>query len=57
MAERNPDWLQDFEAQIAAEDPADRRAEAERRRKGLPEPKREIRVFEGFPDSGATPRE
>lgn len=39
-----------------AEDREDRRKEAKRRRDGLPEPKRDIRTFEGFADGGATPR-
>ena len=39
-----------------AEDREDRRAEAQRRRDGLPEPKRDIRTFEGFANGGAVPR-
>ena len=39
-----------------AEDREDRRAEAQRRRDGLPEPKRDLRTFEGFADGGAAPR-
>lgn len=39
-----------------AEDREDRRAEAQRRRDGLPEPKRDIRTFEGFAGGGAAPR-
>ena len=40
-----------------AEDREDRRAEAQRRRDGLPEPKRDIRAFEGFAGGGAAPRD
>lgn len=39
-----------------AEDREDRRKEAQRRRDGLPEPKRDIKTFEGFADGGAAPR-
>lgn len=39
-----------------AEDRQDRRIEAQRRRDGLPEPKRHLRTFEGFADGGAAPR-
>ena len=39
-----------------AEDREDRRAEAQRRREGLPEPKRDIRTFDGFASGGAAPR-
>ncbi|MEZ5086634.1 MAG: hypothetical protein R2722_10395 [Tessaracoccus sp.] len=42
--------------QFEAEDREDRRREAERRRKGFPEPKRDIRTFVGFADGGAAPR-
>lgn len=48
--------LERLDAQFAAEDREDRRKEAERRRKGLPEPKRDLRTFEGFADGGAAPR-
>lgn len=39
-----------------AEDREDRRKEAQRRRDGLPEPKRDIRAFDGFANGGAAPR-
>lgn len=39
-----------------AEDREDRRRDAQRRREGLPEPKRDIRAFPGFADGGAAPR-
>ena len=39
-----------------AEDREDCRAEARRRRDGLPEPKRDIRTFDGFANGGAAPR-
>ena len=39
-----------------AEDREDRRAEAQRRRDGLPEPKRDIRTFDGFANGGVAPR-
>ena len=39
-----------------AEDREDRRAEAQRRREGLPEPKRDIRTFDGFASGGVAPR-
>ena len=60
MTQHNPkDTLQsDLEALakvFEAEDREDRRAEAQRRRDGLPEPKRDIRTFPGFADGGATP--
>lgn len=42
--------------QFEAEEREDRRADAERRRKGLPEPERDIRAFPGFADGGAAPR-
>ena len=38
-------------------DAEDRRAEAQRRRDGLTEPKRDIRTFPGFADGGAAPRD
>lgn len=38
-----------------AEERADRRAEAQRRREGLPEPERDIRAFPGFANGGAAP--
>ncbi len=61
MTQQNPhDTLQaDLEALaevFEAEDREDRRAEAQRRRDGLPEPKRDLRTFEGFADGGAAPR-
>lgn len=40
-----------------AEDREYRRKEAQRRREGLPEPKRDIRTFEGFAGGGAAPRD
>lgn len=40
-----------------AEDREDRRKEAQRRRDGLPEPKRDIRAYPGFADGGAAPRD
>lgn len=40
-----------------AEEREDRRAEAQRRRDGLTEPKRDIRTFPGFADGGAAPRD
>jgi hypothetical protein len=42
--------------QFEAEERQDRRAEAQRRRKGLPEPERDIHTFPGFADGGAAPR-
>ena len=39
-----------------AEDLEDRRRDSQRRRDGLPEPKRDLRTFEGFADGGAAPR-
>lgn len=39
-----------------AEDREDRRKEAQRRRDGLPQPKRDLRTFEGFADGGSAPR-
>ena len=61
MTQQNPkDALQaDLESLakvFEAEDREDRRKEAQRRRDGLPEPKRELRTFEGFADGGAAPR-
>lgn len=61
MTQHNPkDSLQaDLEAlgeQFEAEEREDRRAEAERRRQGLPEPERDIRAYDGFADGGAAPR-
>ncbi|RYI23794.1 hypothetical protein EVU97_03710 [Dermacoccus sp. 147Ba] len=61
MTQQHPnDSLQaDLEALaevFEAEDREDRRAEAQRRRDSLPEPKRDIRTFPGFADGGATPR-
>jgi len=54
------DGLQaDLEAlgeQFEAEEREDRRVDAERRRKGLPEPERDIKTYPGFADGGATPR-
>ena len=40
-----------------AEDREDRRKQAQRRRDGLPEPKRDIRTFDGFANGGAAPRD
>lgn len=61
MSQHNPeDTLQsdlDALAEVfEAEDREDRRAEAQRRREGLPEPERDIRTFPGFADGGAAPR-
>lgn len=61
MTQQHPnDSLQaDLEALaevFEAEDREDRRAEAQRRRDSLPEPKRDIRTFPGFADGGAAPR-
>ena len=62
MTQQHPtDTLQsDLEALaevFEAEDREDRRRDAQRRRDGLPEPKRDIRTFEGFADGGAAPRD
>ncbi len=62
MTQQHPnDSLQsDLEALakvFEAEDREDRRAEAQRRRDGLPEPKRDIRTFDGFADGGVAPRD
>lgn len=62
MTQQNPhDTLQaDLEALaevFEAEDREDRRRDAQRRRDGLPEPKRDIRAFEGFAGGGAAPRD
>lgn len=61
MTEQHPadDLQADLEALakvFEAEDREDRRAEAQRRRDGLPEPKRDIRTFDGFADGGVAPR-
>lgn len=61
MSQQHPkDVLQaDLEALakvFEAEDREDRRAEAQRRRDGLPEPKRDIRTFEGFRRRRTAPR-
>lgn len=48
--------LDRLNAEFAAEEREDRRAEGERRCKGLPEPERDIRTYEGFADGGAAPR-
>lgn len=61
MTQRNPEGTlqSDLDALaevFEAEDRQDRRAEAQRRREGLPEPERDIRTFPGFADGGATPR-
>ena len=61
MTQQNPhDTLRaDLEALaevFEAEDREDRRVEAQRRRDGLPEPKRDLRTFEGFAEGGAAPR-
>lgn len=48
--------LETLGEQFEAEEREDRRADAERRRKGLPEPERDIRAFPGFADGGAAPR-
>ena len=61
MTQHNPKYslqadLERLDAQFAAEDREDRRRAAERRRKGLPEPERDIKTSPGFADGGATPR-
>lgn len=61
MTQQNPkDTLQtDLEALakvFEAEERGDRGKEAQRRRDGLPEPKRDLRTFEGFADGGAASR-
>lgn len=49
--------LADLAAVFEAEEREDRRADAERRRRGLPEPKRgDIRTYEGFANGGAAAR-
>lgn len=48
--------LERLAAQFEAEEREDRRADAERRRKGLPEPVRDITTYSGFADGGAAPR-
>lgn len=48
--------LERLNAEFAAENREDRRREAERRRKGLPEPERDITTYPGFADGGAAPR-
>lgn len=53
----HPQWLLDLAEQFEAEDRADRREEDRRRRRGEPEPKREITTFEGFADQRVRPRE
>lgn len=62
MTQQNPkDTLQADLGALAkvfeAEQREDRRKEAQRRRDGLPEPKRDLRTFEGFADAGASPRD
>ena len=62
MTQQHPkDTLQaDLEALakvFEAEEREDRRKEAQRCRDGLPEPKRDIRTFEGFAGGGAAPRD
>lgn len=61
MTQQNPeDTLQsdlDALAQVfEAEDREDRRAEAQRRREGLPEPERDVWTFPGFADGRVAPR-
>ncbi|MFB1427313.1 hypothetical protein ACIPJU_01120 [Micrococcus endophyticus] len=48
--------LEALNAVFEAEEREDRRAEAQRRREGLPEPERDIRTFPGFADGGAASR-
>ncbi|MCT1615181.1 hypothetical protein [Kocuria marina] len=48
--------LEALNAEFEAEEREDRRADAERRREGLPEPVRDIRTYSGFADGGAAPR-
>ena len=62
MIQHNP--KDDLQAELEAlgevfeaEDREDRRKEAQRRRDGLPEPKRDIRAYPGFADGGAAPRD
>lgn len=62
MTQHNP--KDDLQAELEAlaevfeaEDREDRRKEAQRRRDGLPEPKRDIRAYPGFADGGAAPRD
>ena len=62
MTQQHPkDTLQsDLEALaevFEAEDREDRRMDAQRRRDGLPEPKRDLRTFDGFADGGVAPRD
>lgn len=47
--------LEALNAVFEAEEREDRRAEAQRRREGLPEPERDIRAFPGFANGGAAP--
>lgn len=49
--------LEALGAQFEAEDREDRRTEAERRRKGLPESERDIWAFDGFADARAAARD
>ena len=62
MTQQNPkDSLQDDLEALAevfeAEDREDRRREAQRRRDGLPEPKRDIRTYPDFANGGVAPRD
>jgi len=54
---QHPQWLLDLDAEIAAEDREDARAEEERLRLGLPEPERDIVAFEGWAGTAVTPRD
>ena len=60
MTQHDPEALQSELEALAevfeAEEREDRRKEAQRRRDGLPEPKRDISTFDGFADGGAAPR-
>lgn len=47
--------LEALNAVFEAEEREDHRAEAQRRREGLPEPERDIRAFPGFANGGAAP--
>ncbi|QIK72584.1 hypothetical protein G7070_10315 [Propioniciclava coleopterorum] len=48
--------LEALNAEFEAEEREDRCAEAQRRRQGLPESKRDIRAYKGFAGGGAAPR-
>ena len=48
--------LEALDARFAAEDQADQQEAAERQRLGGPEPRRALRVFDGFADAPTTPK-